>query len=501
MNDIDGILQGLHTLFQLQTLFICFAGVFMGTLTGVLPGIGPMAALSLLMPLTYYMAPHDALIFLSGIYYGTQYGGAITSIWLNIPGTATSAVTCIDGNPMARAGHGRQALTAAIGASFTGSMIGIAVIVLFAPVLARFGTQFGPSEYFSAMLLGLIASATVGGGSTLKNLAMVFAGVLLGLVGQDVNSSIARFNFGIRELDTGLSVVALAMGAFGLSEIMGNINIKNYTANAMDMAAKGGEFWRSTVAKIWRPIFRGTAVGSFFGTLPGTGPGIASFMAYALEKKVSRTPERFGTGMIEGVAAPEAANNSAAMTAFIPTLMLGIPGEVTMSLMLGAMIVHGIQPGPMLMNTNPEVFWGLIFSFGLGNVLLLMLNLPLLRLWVSILRVPFNILYPVIVVLVCIGTYSVHNSTFDLFVVTAAGLLGFVMVRSGFGLAPLLLGFVLGPMVETNFRRAMLLARGDLTTMIMTPISITFLALTGLLLLVTIRSELKGRAGLPISED
>ncbi|MCB1360686.1 MAG: tripartite tricarboxylate transporter permease [Rhodobacter sp.] len=493
MSNMDSVLQGLHTLFQVHTLLICFAGVFLGTLVGVLPGIGPLAALSLLMPLTYYMDPAGALIFLSGIYYGTQYGGAITSILLNIPGTATSAVTCIEGNPMARAGRGRQALTAAIGASFVGSMTGIAVIVLFSPLLARFGIMFGPAEYFSAMLLGLIASASVGGGSVLKNLAMVLAGVLLGLVGLDVNSGMPRFDFGAPELYNGLSVVALAMGAFGLAEIMANINVASYTAGTVNLSTRTTSFWRETVGLIWRPVARGTALGSFFGALPGTGPGIASFMAYAMEKKLARQPERFGHGAIEGVAAPEAANNSASMTAFIPTLMLGIPGEVVMSLMLGAMIIHGIQPGPLLMRSHPDVFWGLVFSFGLGNLLLLLLNLPLLKLWVSVLRVPFNLLYPVIVVLVCIGTYSVSNSTFDLYVVAAAGLIGFLLVKADFSPAPLLLGFVLGPMVETNFRRAMLMARGDLVQMVSGPITATFLICCALLLVFTIRAELRAR--------
>ncbi len=493
MNDAANILQGLDTLLQVRTLLSCFAGVFMGTLIGVLPGIGPLAALSLLMPLTYYMGAADALIFLSGIYYGTQYGGAITSILLNIPGTATSAVTCIEGNPMARSGRGREALSAAIGASFFGSMSGIAVILLFAPMLARFGLMFGPAEYFAAMLLGLIASASVGGGSVLKNLAMVIAGVLLGLVGLDVNSGLARFDFGVPELYSGLSIVALAMGAFGLAEIMGNINIARYAEGGIDLKGKAGVFWRPLIRAIWRPVLRGTALGSFFGTLPGTGPGISSFMAYAAEKKVARAPERFGKGAVEGLAAPEAANNSASMTAFIPTLMLGIPGEVVMSLLLGAMIIHGIQPGPLLMSSNPDVFWGLIFSFGLGNILLVLLNLPLLRLWVSVLKVPFNLLYPGIVVLVCVGTYSVSNSTFDLYVVATAGLIGVLLLRGDFSPAPLLLGFVLGPMVETNFRRAMLMARGDLIDMGSGPITASFLICCLILLIVTIRSELRGR--------
>ncbi|MFV0383136.1 tripartite tricarboxylate transporter permease [Paracoccus sp. (in: a-proteobacteria)] len=493
MNNAADILQGLNTLLQFSTLLSCFSGVFLGTLIGVLPGIGPLAALSLLMPLTYYMGAADALIFLSGIYYGTQYGGAITSILLNIPGTATSAVTCIEGNPMARAGRGREALTAAIGASFFGSMAGIAVILLFAPLLAKFGLMFGPAEYFAAMLLGLIASASVGGGSVLKNLAMVIAGVLLGLVGLDANSGAPRFDFGLPQLYNGLSIVALAMGAFGLAEIMGNINITRYVEGGIDLKGKTGSFWRPLIRGIWRPVLRGTALGSFFGTLPGTGPGISSFMAYAAEKKLARQPERFGNGAVEGVAAPEAANNSASMTAFIPTLMLGIPGEVVMSLLLGAMIIHGIQPGPLLMNTNPDVFWGLIFSFGLGNILLVILNLPLLRLWVSVLKVPFNLLYPVIVVLVCVGTYSVSNSAFDLYVVAAAGLVGVLLLRGDFSPAPLLLGFVLGPMVETNFRRAMLMARGDLAKMVSGPITAVFLVCCLTLLIVTIRSELRDR--------
>ncbi|WP_323034466.1 tripartite tricarboxylate transporter permease [Pararhodobacter sp.] len=500
MNDLDGVLAGLSSLFQLQTLLSCFSGVFLGTLIGVLPGVGPLAALSLLLPLTYYMDPGAALIFLSGVYYGTQYGGAITSILLNIPGTATSAVTCIDGGPMAKAGRAHQALTAALTASFVGSMIGIAVILLFAPLLAVVGFMFGPSEYFAALLLGLIASASVGGSSALKNIAMAVLGVLLGVIGLDVNSGIPRFSFGVHELYNGLSIVALAMGLFGITEVMGNINLSRLSSSAADLSARTSRFWANTWPLIYRPILRGSAIGAFFGTLPGTGPGISSFMAYAFEKKVANEPDRFGHGAIEGVAAPEAANNSAAMTAFIPTLMLGIPGEVVMSLLLGAMIIHGLQPGPMLATTHPDIFWGLIFSFGLGNVLLLAMNLPLLRVWAALLKVPFNLLYPMIVVLICIGSYSVGYSTFDLYVVAATGVIGYWLVKADFSPAPLLLGFVLGPMVEENFRRAMLMARGDLIQMASGPITAGFLLCSAGLLFFTIRAELTGRRAAALAE-
>ncbi|OXY83343.1 tripartite tricarboxylate transporter permease [Oceanimonas doudoroffii] len=471
MDIFDGLWLGLQAAIQPSMLLYCFIGVFLGTLVGVLPGVGAMAAISLLLPITYYIPSTAAIAMLAGVFYGSQYGGSIASILLNLPGTPSSAVTSLDGYPLAKQGKAGVALFTAMASSFVGSMLGLLMLIGLGSVLSRVGLAFGPAEYFALMLLGLIAASAVGSGSPAKSLAMVVLGLLLGGVGTDVNTGLPRFTFGVPELMDGINLVALAMGLFGISEVITSIRAGetgsiNTRFNLRSMLPGRDEVRRSVC-----PVLRGTAIGSFFGAMPGTGAAIASFISYAVEKKVSREPERFGKGALEGVAGPEAANNSGAMTAFIPTLTLGIPGDVVMALMLGAMMIHGIQPGPLMVSENPAMFWGLIVSFGIGNLMLLVLNLPLIGIWVSLVRIPFSMLYPAILVFICLGVYSVNNNVFDVYVVSLVGAAGYLLAKLGFNPAPLLLGFVLGPMLEENLRRALLLSRGDPMTFVERPLS------------------------------
>jgi putative tricarboxylic transport membrane protein len=497
MDISDGLLIGLQSAMQPITLLYCFIGVFLGTLIGVLPGIGALATISLLLPITYHIPPTAAIVMLAGVYYGAQYGGSTASILLNLPGTPSSAVACLDGYPMAKKGRAGVALFMTTIASFVGSMLGIAMLVAFAPGIAELGLKFGPAEYFSMMLLGLVAASTMASGSPLKGLAMVILGLLLGTVGTDVNSGQARFDFGVPELMDGINLVALAMGVFGISEVISGINQKREGEVKEKINFRTMTPTKDDVKRSIFPMLRGTGIGSFFGALPGTGASIASFMSYAVEKKVSKTPERFGHGAIEGVTAPESANNAAAQTAFVPTLSLGIPGDAVMALMLGALIIHGIQPGPLLMTQQPELFWGLIVSFGIGNIMLMVLNLPLIGLWVAILRIPYNVLYPAILVFISLGVYSVNNNTFDVFMVAGIGVLGYAMAVFKFEAAPLLLGFVLGPLMEENLRRALLLSRGDMMTFLDRPISLAFLCFCAALLvwsaIATLRETLRAR--------
>ena len=491
MDIANGLLLGLQTAMQPEILLYCFIGVFLGTLIGVLPGIGALAAISLLLPITFHLEPVAAIVMLAGVYYGAQYGGSTAAILLNLPGTPSSAVTCLDGYPMAKQGRAGVALFMVTIASFIGSMLGIMALVAFAPGIAEIGLLFGAAEYFSIMLLGLIAAATLAAGSPIKGLAMVLFGLLLGTVGTDVNSGVPRFDFGIPELMDAISLVALAMALFGIAELISSVNLKRDGEVKVKITLRSMLPTREDVRQSVRPMLRGSGIGGFMGALPGTGPSIASFMSYAIEKKVAKDPSRFGKGAIEGVTAPESANNAAAQTAFVPTLSLGIPGDAVMALMLGALIIHGIQPGPMLMTEQPELFWGLIVSFAIGNIMLVILNLPLVNIWVSILRIPYHVLYPAILVFICLGVYSVNNNTFDVYMTAALGVLGYILLKLRFEPAPLLLGFVLGPMMEENLRRAMLLSRGDPSTFIERPISAVVLALCALLLLWTAYAAFK----------
>ena len=479
---IDNLILGFEVAFSASTLFYCFVGVSIGMFIGVLPGVGPLAAISMLLPLTYYTTPTNALVMLSGIYYGAQYGGSVASILLRLPGTASSAVVCLDGYEMTKNGRAGAALFLSALASFIGGSIGILLMSAFAPALAEFALGFGSQEYFMLMALGLVAASTLSEGSAVKGLAMVVLGLVLGITGLDTISGTMRFTYGNMELVDGISLVASAKGLFGLSEILVNIGKGERESPTQKVTLRSMIPTRTELRDSWPAIWRGSAIGSFFGALPGTGSTIAAFFSYATERKVSRNRARIGQGAVEGVAGPEAANNSAAQTAFIPTLTLGVPGDAVMALMLGAMIVHGVQPGAAMLTDTPEIFWGLIASFWIGNLLLVIFNIPLIGLWVSLLRIPYRWLYPAIVVLIVIGTYSVHLSVFDVYQLLAFGVLGWLLSILAFPSAPLVLGIVLGPLIEENFRRSLMLSRGDYTTFLTRPISLVlFLAVAGIL--------------------
>lgn len=497
---MDGLLANLalgwETAISPVTLAFCFFGVLLGTVVGVLPGIGALAAISILLPLTYHIDTIPAIVMLAGIYYGSVYGGSTAAILLRIPGTISTAITCLDGYPMAQNGRAGVALFITAIASFVGGMIGLILLIFFAPALAEFGLRFGPPEYFSVMFLGLVAASVIGTGAPLKGLSMVFLGLLLGTVGIDVNTGVTRFTFGSVNLQDGLSLIALAMGIFGVSEIVTKVNSsftisKAYGKIRLRTLLPTRDDWKRSAF----PMIRGSAIGGFFGPLPGAGPSISSFVSYAVEQRIAKDPSRFGKGAIEGVAGPESANNSGVQTAFVPTLTLGVPGDAVMAILLGAFILHGVAPGPMLVQNHPDLFWGLIVSFALGNVMLLALNIPLVGLWVKLLSIPYYFLYPTIIVFISIGVFSIGYNTFDIGVLIVFGLLGYVMLVLGFSPVPLLLGFVLGPLVEEYLARSLLLSRGDLMTFVERPISAALLALTALLLAWVVYTSLAKRKG------
>ncbi|AWP78094.1 tripartite tricarboxylate transporter permease [Bordetella bronchiseptica] len=493
MELFDNIMLGLSTALAWNNLLWCIIGVSLGTLIGVIPGVGTLATMSLLFPITYVLEPTAALIMLAGIWYGSTYGGSTASILLNLPGTPANAVTCLDGFPMAKQGRGGVALLMTTVASFFGASVGIVMMMLFSPLVAEVAFKFGPAEYFSIMALGLVAASVVSSGSAIKGITMVVGGVMLGLVGTDVNSGVARFDFGFPELQDGVQIVALAMGLFGVTEIIASINHVKAADRKIDVSMKAMLPTRDEMKRSWGPMARGSGLGSFFGVLPGVGPTVAAFMAYALEKRTSKTPDRFGRGAIEGIMAPESANNASDQASFIPTMTLGIPGSVTMALIIGALMIHGIQPGPQMLTEQPEMFWGLVMSFWIGNIVLVILNVPMIGLWVRVLTIPYHVLYPAIVMFICIGTYAVNNNVFDVYAVLVFGIAGYILRVLGFEPAPLLLGYVLGPMLEENFRRAMLLSRGSLQTFIERPISMWVLLLTVFLLAWGMWSSLRQR--------
>jgi putative tricarboxylic transport membrane protein len=489
---------GFVTAFSPYNLLYCFIGVFLGTFIGVLPGIGALATISMLLPLTFHVPATTAIIMLAGIYYGAQYGGSTASILLNLPGTPSAAVACLDGYPMSKQGRAGVALFMTTVASFVGASLGIVILTIFSPMLAEVGLAFGPAEYFAMMLLGLVAASTLSQGSPVKGIAMVLLGLCLGMVGTDVQTGQQRFTFDIPYLADGLSLVALAMGLFGVSEVIASIGrVDSSRMKAQKITFRSMVPTRDDTRRSIGPMLRGTGIGAFFGALPGTGSTIASFMSYAVEKKVAKDPSRFGKGAVEGVTAPEAANNAAAQTAFIPTLTLGIPGDAVMALMLGALIIQGIQPGPRLVTEHPELFWGLIASFWIGNVMLVILNLPLIGIWVRMLKIPYSILYPAILMFICIGVFSVNNSAFDVMLVILFGILGYIMMLLRFEPAPLVLGFILGPLMEEHLRRAMLLSRGDPTVFLQRPISATFVVITFALLVWAFWAAVRGRKAMP----
>jgi TctA family transporter len=439
----------------------------------------------MLLPVTFYLPPVSALIMLAGIYYGAQYGGSTTAILVNLPGESSSVVTCLDGYAMARQGRAGPALAvAALGSLFAGC-VGTLLIVLFGPPLAELALKFGAPEYFSLMVLGLVSAVVLAHGSLLKAVAMVFLGLLLGLVGTDIISGMHRFTFGSAELVDGIGFVVVATGLFGLGEIIANLEVKG-TREVFTSNVKGLMPTREDLKASVGAVLRGTTVGSLLGLLPGSGPIIASFAAYTVEKRWARDPSRFGKGAIEGVAGPESANNAAAQTTFIPLLTLGIPGSATMALMLGAMMIHGIPPGPQVMTEHRDLFWGMIASMWIGNLMLVVLNLPLLGIWVRLLTIPYRLLYPAIVLLTCLGVYSLSNKPLDVVLTAAFGLLGYVFIKLDCEPAPLLLGFVLGPLMEQSLRRAMLLSRGDPTVFFTRPISLLFMLAAAFLLLLLV---------------
>lgn len=497
MDIFASIADGASIAFTWSALLYCFIGVTLGMIVGVLPGIGPLPAIAMLLPITFYLDPTEAIIMLAGIYYGGQYGGSTASILLNLPGTPAAAVTCLEGYPMARQGRAAVALFMTAVASLVGSLFGIALVGGFAPILAQFALQFGAAEYFSLMLFALVGASAIGNASFLRALAMVVLGLLLGLVGQDITSGVFRFTFGIPAIADGLNIVAVAMGVFGVAEVIATIGRRTdresekFSFRAM---LPKPEEWRRSIPAMGR----GSLIGAVCGILPGAGASMASFMAYAVERRITRRPERFGKGAIEGLTAPEAANNATAQSAFIPTLTLGIPGDAVMAVMIGALMIHGIVPGPSLITNQPTMFWSLVVSFLIGNAILVVLNVPFVGLWTRLLQVPYRALYPIILVLVSIGVYSINYSVFDVFLVMGFGLLGYLMMLLGLPAAPLILAFILSPMIEENFRRALLLSRGDFSIFVSRPISAAFIALCAVIVLtftgLAVRRMLKMRA-------
>ncbi len=476
MELFDNLGLGIETALRLENLFFCLVGVALGTAVGVLPGIGPTATIALLLPITFNFEPVTALIMLAGIYYGAQYGGSTTAILINLPGESSAAVTAIDGHEMARKGRAGVALaTAAIG-SFAAGTVATLLIVLFAPPLARVALTFGSAEFFSLVVLGLIASIALARGSTVKALAMIVLGLLLGTVGQDTYTATPRFTFGVRELYSGINFVPVAVGMFGVAEILKNLEDEKTRRVITNVVSR---LWptRDEFRRIVGPIARGTVLGSALGVLPGAGHVLAAFGSYSIEKRLSKRPNEFGHGAIEGVAGPESANNAAAQTSFIPLLTLGIPAHPVMALMLGAIIIHGLPTGPTIIQDEPALFWGLIVSMWVGNFFLVLLNLPLIGIWVKMLTIPYRILYPTIIAFAAIGTYSIGLNAWDVFAIAFFGVLGYVLLKLDCEPAPLLLGFILGPLLEDHLRRALIISRGDLTTFVERPVSAVLLAI------------------------
>ncbi len=469
----------------LQNLAYCFAGALIGTIIGVLPGLGPVTTIALLLPITYHLDAVASLIMLAGIFYGAQYGGSTTSILVNLPGEVSSVVTCLDGHQLARQGKAGTALSIAAVGSLVGGTVGTICIVIFSPALINVAERFGPTEYCALMALGLVAAVVLASGSILKAVAMVVLGVLLGLIGTDASTGTPRYTFGAFQLIDGIDFVPIAMGLFGLGEIM--INLERGEGGA-PKTAKVNSLWPSSedIRRSVGPILRGTGLGAFLGMLPGGGPALAAFASYTLEKKISRDPAMFGKGAIEGVAGPESANNAAAQTAFVPMLALGIPANAIMALMIGAMLLKGIQPGPQVMTRQPDMFWGMIASMWVGNLMLVIINLPLIGIWVKLLAVPYRFLYLAILVFCAIGAYSLEFSSFHVYQLALFGLLGYIFIKLGCEPAPFLLGLVLGPQLEEYFRRAMQLSSGDPVIFLQRPISLGLVVVAAALLTMAI---------------
>jgi putative tricarboxylic transport membrane protein len=482
MEIFHSLAQGFSVALQPINLVFCFLGALAGTLIGVLPGIGPIGAIAILLPVSFHMPPTAAIIMLAGIYYGAMYGGSTTSILVNIPGEAASVVTCLDGHEMAKRGRAGPALGMAAFGSFIAGTFGVLGVTLLAVPLARFALRFGSPEYFGLCVLGLSLVTFLSAGSALKAMIMAAFGLILSCIGLDVIHGSARMTFDRMELWEGISIIPIAMGLFGIPEVLENIE---KTEVRKTLKAKIKSFFPTLTDWIqakW-PILRGSVLGFFIGILPGGHPVIASFLSYGVEKRVSKTPERFGRGAIEGVAGPEAANNSATAGGFIPLFILGIPANSIMALMFGALMIHGMRPGPQLLAEQPDFFWGIITSMYIGNVMLLVLNLPLIPIWVQILRIPYTVLFPLILLFCIIGTYSLRNNTFDLMILMVFGLLGYLFKKFEYGPAPLILAFVLGPMVETNLRQSLLMSQGNFLIFLSRPISASLLIIALLMII------------------
>jgi TctA family transporter len=500
MEIFNNLLLGFGVAITPIHLLYALIGVLLGTLIGVLPGIGPVATIAMLLPITFNLSPVAALIMLAGIYYGAQYGGSTTAILVNLPGETASVVTCLDGYQMARQGRAGPALAIAAIGSFFAGCVATLVIAIAAPPLAEVALKFGPAEYFSLMVLGLVAATVLAHGSLTKAIGMVVLGLLLGLIGTDVNSGVLRFTFDVPELSDGIGFVVVAMGMFGIAEIIANLEQGEkrevFTSKVGRLLPSRDDFRRA-----WPAVMRGTALGSFLGILPGGGSILAAFGAYTVEKKLSKHPEQFGKGAIEGVAGPESANNAGAQTSFIPMLTLGIPGNAVMALMIGALMIQGIAPGPQVMNEKPQLFWGLIASMWVGNLMLVILNLPLIGMWIKLLTVPYRFLYPSILVFMAIGVYSLSNNPFDVLIMSIFGVLGYICVKLECEPAPMILGFILGPLMEENLRRAMLLSRGDPMTFVTKPISAGFIVASIILLLIVALPALRKKREQVFVED
>jgi putative tricarboxylic transport membrane protein len=500
MDILTGLGQGFAVALQPINLLSCFIGVFIGTLVGVLPGIGPVSAMSLLLPVTLSGTPESGIIMMAGIYYGCMYGGSTTSILVNIPGEAASVVTCLDGHEMAKQGRAGPALGMAALASFAAGTFAVVALMLLAPALARVAVAFGPPEYFSLMVLGLTILSFLSQGSMAKALLMAAFGIVLGLIGMDQITAQARLTFDRLELLDGIGLVPIVMGLFGVAEILSNLEQE---LKRDVIKARIGSLWPSLAdwaAAKWA-ILRGTVLGFFLGILPGGGAVIASFASYALEKKVSATPERFGKGAIEGVAGPEAANNAAAGGAFIPLMTLGIPPNVVMALLLGAFVIHGLQPGPLMMTQKPDLFWGIVASMYIGNAMLLVLNMPLIGMWVQVLKLPYRILFPLILMFCIVGVFASGNAVFDVFVMVVFGVLGYLMRKFGYEPAPLVLAFVLGPLMENNLRKSLILSQGDFAIFVTRPLSVACLAIALFLLLSPLLPALRKRREVVAMEE
>jgi TctA family transporter len=483
----------MATALKPMNLAFALVGSLIGTLIGVLPGIGPLATLSMLLPITFYLEPTTALIMLSAIYYGAQYGGSTTAILVNLPGESSSVVTCIDGHQMARQGRAGSALAvAALGSFFAGCVATIVIAALVTPLTAL-AISFGAAEYFSLMVLGLVAAVVMARGSVAKALAMIVIGLLLGLVGTDIHTGLQRFTFGAADLFDGIDFVAIAVGVFGFGSIIADLEKGEDAQTVSVLNAKIQRLWptREDFRLAWPASVRGTILGCILGVLPGGGAVLSSFAAYSLERKLAKDPTRFGKGAVEGVAGPESANNAGAQTAFIPMLTLGIPPNAVMAVMIGAMMIHGIRPGPEVLDQRPELFWGLIASMWIGNAMLVVINLPLIGVWVRLLRLPYRLLFPAILLFSSIGVYSVHNSTFEVVLAAGFGVLGYVLFKLGCEPAPLALGFVLGPLLEEKLRTAMLLARGNPMTFLQRPISAGLLLVAAIMLTAVLLPKIR----------